>query len=169
MGGAYSIPVVDSKYYDEFCTSLPSMSGKVLAITGTTTGLGFVTARTFASKGGTVLVLNRPSDRAKKSLEDMQKACAGPDCGTITQVDCDLQSFESVRSAAAAVKTALGGSGLDILCNNAGAFLSVSSAKAAKPGLGPCLQSRGRIVSNWPCLGHDNRDHATAARPYLAR
>lgn len=95
------------------------MAGKSLAITGCTTGTGAVAARTFASKGGTVFVLNRPSERAEAALKSLKSACK--DGGTVTQVDCDLQNLASVRKAAESVTSAVGASGLDVLCNNAGA------------------------------------------------
>ncbi len=39
------------------------MSGKVVAITGTTSGTGFVCARELAKLGATVILLNRASSR----------------------------------------------------------------------------------------------------------
>ena len=118
MGGKFTKPEVESKFFDEFVAGLPSMAGKSLAISGTTSGLGAVAARTFASKGGTVFVLNRPSERAQASLNELKSACQGG--GSVTQIPCDLQNFKSVHKAAESVIAAVGASGLDVLCNNAG-------------------------------------------------
>jgi NAD(P)-dependent dehydrogenase (short-subunit alcohol dehydrogenase family) len=90
-------------------------SGRVAAITGTTSGTGFVCARELARLGAHVLLLNRPSERATSSLQDLKEAV--PD-GQFTAIDCDLQDFDSVRAAAKRIRDEVGQ--LDILCNNAG-------------------------------------------------
>lgn len=50
----------------------------------------------------------------------------------ISSVACDLMSFDSVKAAAAALTTQLGGAGLDVLCNNAGVM--ALEDKATKDG-----------------------------------
>jgi len=47
-----------------------------------------------------VLLLNRKSERAEKAVADLQAYAqeVGNKTVDIIQVDCDLQSFESVRS-----------------------------------------------------------------------
>jgi hypothetical protein len=49
-----------SQYYPQFFESLPSLNGKTVVITGCSRGLGFVTAKAVAQKGGAVIMLNRP-------------------------------------------------------------------------------------------------------------
>ena len=121
MGGAassYSKPrEVASKHFASFASALPSLSGRVVAITGCTSGTGLVTARTCARLGAHVLLLNRPSARAQAA-----HALVAEDApGGVTSIDCDLQIFDSVRAAAAAVAQAAGEQGgLDVLCCNAG-------------------------------------------------
>ncbi|MFT6279111.1 MAG: NADP-dependent 3-hydroxy acid dehydrogenase YdfG, partial [Flavobacteriales bacterium] len=44
------------------------MTNKVVAITGTTSGTGFVCAREMAKKGASVILLNRKSERAQNAL-----------------------------------------------------------------------------------------------------
>ncbi len=91
------------------------MSGRVVAITGTTSGTGYVCARELAKLGATVLLLNRESERATAALERLQ---ADVPSGRFEAVPCDLQSFASVRAAAEAIKRKH--DRLDVLCNNAG-------------------------------------------------
>ena len=50
--------------FDELVASMPSMAGKTIAVTGSTSGTGYVLAREAANKGARVLLLNRPSPRA---------------------------------------------------------------------------------------------------------
>ncbi|MCA9583582.1 MAG: SDR family NAD(P)-dependent oxidoreductase, partial [Myxococcales bacterium] len=91
------------------------MSGKGVAITGTTSGTGYVCARELGKLGATVLLLNRASERAERSLNDLRHAVPG---GKFEAVTCDLQDFEKVRQAAATIRRHH--DVLDVLCNNAG-------------------------------------------------
>lgn len=91
------------------------LTGRTAAITGTTSGTGFVLARELARLGARVFLLNRQSPRADAALARLQAAVPG---ASFTPIVCDLQDFGSVRAAAAAIagQTEV----LDILCNNAG-------------------------------------------------
>lgn len=91
------------------------MTGRVVAITGTTSGTGYICARELAKLGATVLLLNRPSERSAAALERLRSEV--PD-GTFEAIVCDLQDFASVR--AAAVEIGRTHDRLDVLCNNAG-------------------------------------------------
>lgn len=91
------------------------MSGRVAAVTGTTSGTGYVCARELATRGATVLLLNRPSERSKTSLAALE---AEVPAGTFVAIDCDLQDFASVRAAIETIKA--NHDRLDVLCNNAG-------------------------------------------------
>ena len=113
---SYAKPGLKSKHFDYLFNRLPSMEGKTVAITGTTSGTGFVAAQACGKLGARVLLLNRPSQRATAALNDLQAHNSNAD---FTQVDCDLQSFSSVREAAKNLR-ALCPEGLDVLCNNAG-------------------------------------------------
>lgn len=91
------------------------MTGRVAAITGTTSGTGYVCARELAKRGATVLLLNRASSRADASLARLREEV--PD-GRFEAITCDLQDLASVRAAAAAITAKY--DRLDVLCNNAG-------------------------------------------------
>ena len=75
MGVSSSKPhPVETKWFPDFEASLPSLEGKTVAITGTTSGTGYIVARTAIRKNAdNVLLLNRPSERAKKAEEDLKK------------------------------------------------------------------------------------------------
>ena len=97
------------------------MEGKLVAITGTTSGTGFVCAKVMAELGAKVLLLNRPSKRVAESLANLKDDV--PD-GKFVSIECDLQSFSSVRRAAEAVQAeAQTAGGLDVLCNTAGIMM----------------------------------------------
>ena len=108
---------VETVWYNEFKKELPSVEGKVFVVTGTTSGTGYVAARTAAEKGGEVLLLNRKSDRATKALAKLQEEVPS---GKFVPIECDLQSFESVRKAAKEIQTKYADSGIYCVCWNAG-------------------------------------------------
>lgn len=91
------------------------MTGKVVAITGTTSGTGYVCAREVAKKGATVILLNRSSQRAENSLRQLQAEVPN---GNFDWIPCDLQSFESVRNAMQTIQSKY--DVIDVLVNNAG-------------------------------------------------
>lgn len=91
------------------------MTGKVVAITGTTSGTGFICAREVAKKGATVILLNRASERSENALKQLQETVPG---ATFDAVVCDLQDFDSVRQAAETIKSKY--DTIDVLVNNAG-------------------------------------------------
>lgn len=108
---------VKTLWFNDFKKELPKVEGKVFVITGTTSGTGFVAARTAAELGGEVLLLNRKSERAAKSLASLKEAA--PE-GKFIPIECDLQSFESVHKAAQDIKTKYSDSGIYCVCWNAG-------------------------------------------------
>lgn len=124
---SYQKAHVPSVHFPQFQEQLPDLSGKIIAITGTTSGTGKVAAHTFAKKGAKVLMLNRPSNRATTAYEEITAAYPTAE---IIAVDCDLQSFESVQQAADKIKE-ICPNGLYALVNNAGIMAMPDEATSA--------------------------------------
>ncbi|CAE7299155.1 RDH12 [Symbiodinium sp. CCMP2456] len=120
--------------YQEYKACLPPMQGKVVAITGCTSGTGLVLARTLAQAGAEVIMLNRSSKRADDALKDVQALTS-----QVTFIECDLMSFASVRKAATELNQRLASKGLDVLCNNAG--VSTQPDQATVDGYDPQMQT----------------------------
>ncbi len=91
------------------------MTGKVVAITGTTSGTGYYCAREMAKLGAEVLLLNRKSERSTSALSSLQHEVLG---AKFVAVECDLQDFDSVRKAIDEITANY--EKIDVLCNNAG-------------------------------------------------
>lgn len=108
---------VETIWYNDFKKELPNVEGKVFVVTGTTSGTGFIAARTAAELGGEVLLLNRKSGRATKALAKLQEEVPK---GKFVPIECDLQSFESVRAVAQEILTKYDESGIYCVCWNAG-------------------------------------------------
>ncbi len=115
------------------------MTNKVALITGTTSGTGFVCAREIAKLGGTVLLLNRESERSAASFKLLKKEV--PE-GKFFSIACDLQDFESVHNAIAKIKSTY--DVIDVLCNNAGVM--ALKDQATKDGYDIQMQTN--------CLSH---------------
>jgi NAD(P)-dependent dehydrogenase (short-subunit alcohol dehydrogenase family) len=100
------------------------LAGKCIAITGCTSGTGLVAAAVAARKGASVIILlNRASARADSAAQSVAAAAATRGSTKVVSIDCDLQSFASVRAAAvqaAAEAARHGHGGIDVLVNNAG-------------------------------------------------
>ena len=116
MTSFYKKPNLNNLYFDDYIKNVPSLDNKVIAITGTTSGTGYVAADVVAKKGATVILLNRNSQRSVESFSNLKNK--NPKSSLIS-IDCDLQSFESVKNAVKNIEEVCV-DGLDVLCNNAG-------------------------------------------------
>ena len=116
MKNGYKKPELKSLFYDKEVEKIPSLDGKTIAITGTTSGTGFIAAKTVAEKGARTLLLNRKTNRSNKSYDLLKEHYPK---ANFVDIECDLQSFKSVKKAAKTI-TDLCKDGLDVLCNNAG-------------------------------------------------
>ena len=120
----YLVTDPDSVHFPAFKANLPSMAGKTVVITGTTSGTGKVAAATVAELGAKVLMLNRSSERSAASFAEL--SAAHPDA-ELHNVECDLQLFASVQAAADEVSR-LCPEGVHVLCNNAGVMALADTA-----------------------------------------
>eukprot|EP00924_Labyrinthula_sp_SR-Ha-C_P007948 maker-scaffold_41-snap-gene-1.35-mRNA-1 protein AED:0.00 eAED:0.00 QI:356/1/1/1/1/1/2/737/349 len=113
-----------SLYKDFLSTKIPSLEGKVVLVTGTTSGTGFWTAATAVLKGCDALFLvNRASERSRESylkLKELNKQSGGST--QLIHVHCDLKQLQSVSDASDFVKRRLKNNGwyLDVFICNAG-------------------------------------------------
>ena len=68
MGCCYSADRPDVSFNTAWRATLPDLSGKTIAITGCTSGTGYVAAMECRARGARVILLNRPSGRAQAAL-----------------------------------------------------------------------------------------------------
>ncbi len=95
----------------------PSMTGKVVLITGGTGGIGRATAIGLATLGARVAITGRDLGRAESAARDIRKVSGNPNVDALA---ADLSSQAEVRRLAAAVLDAY--PRLDVLVNNVGGF-----------------------------------------------
>jgi dehydrogenase/reductase SDR family member 12 len=102
---------------------LPRMDGKVVLVTGATSGLGLAAARGFAKLGATVWLVARDRQRGERARRAV--AALG---GEARLALCDLARLNSVRELAARVGA--DASHLDVLVNNAGVMTAERTMSA---------------------------------------
>ena len=112
-----------TRFFPKFKKGLVDVTGKVFVITGTTSGTGYVAARTAAEFGGTVLLLNRKSKRVDDMIRNLTQDVPG---GIFEIVECDLQNFESVRKAIQTIQSKY--DKIYALVNNAGIMATPDEA-----------------------------------------
>ena len=94
------------------------LTGKVVLITGASTGIGAAAARAFAGAGSKVIVhYNASREPAEKVVADIKAAG-----GTAAMVGGDVMSEEDIKRIVAQSLAAFGGR-IDVLINNAGGML----------------------------------------------
>lgn len=96
---------------------LTSVRGKRVLVTGASSGIGLGIARGFARHGARVVISGRQADKLETTTAGLR--ASGLD---VHGVVADVADADSVRALMAAVSSILGG--LDVLCCNAGVFLS---------------------------------------------
>ncbi len=94
---------------------VPDQSGRVVVVTGANTGIGYQTAAALAYRGAHVVLAVRNLEKGNAALSRIVAASPRAD---VTLQALDLNSIDSVRSAADALRTAY--PRIDLLINNAG-------------------------------------------------
>ena len=90
------------------------LTGKVVVITGASSGIGEATARRLAAEGARLVLAARRTKRVQALAEELGDAVA---------VTTDMRDPAQVRALVAAAANAYGG--VDVLVNNAGQGLHV--------------------------------------------
>lgn len=91
------------------------IDGKVVIVTGGTSGLGLETARNLAGRGGTIYIASRDEKKGNESVADIRKSTGNQD---VHFIRLDLASLKSVQRFSQIFHEKE--SRLDVLINNAG-------------------------------------------------
>jgi NAD(P)-dependent dehydrogenase (short-subunit alcohol dehydrogenase family) len=92
-----------------------SVAGKTAVITGSSQGIGRVTAERFARDGADVVV----SSRSQDTIEAVAEGINDEEGGEAIAVECDVRDRDAVEALFETTAERLGG--VDVLVNNAGA------------------------------------------------
>jgi NAD(P)-dependent dehydrogenase (short-subunit alcohol dehydrogenase family) len=93
------------------------LTGRVIVITGATSGLGYAAAEQFARCGATLVVVGRTDERNERAVAELTATTGNP---SITQVPADMGDLDQVRHLAERVLA--DHDRLDVLIHNAGAL-----------------------------------------------
>jgi NAD(P)-dependent dehydrogenase (short-subunit alcohol dehydrogenase family) len=94
------------------------MKGKIVLITGATSGIGRQTAIALAGMGAKVVVLARSEEKGAEMVKEIREGTGNSESDII---GCDLASFDSVRRAATEFRSRY--QRLDVLIDNAGLII----------------------------------------------
>lgn len=100
----------------KICTE--KFTGKLVAITGATSGIGYLTALKYASQGANLLCINRNSEKSEKLKHEIESQYA-VQCNYIT---ADLSKLNDIYKAANTLNEL--NLPIDVLIHNAGIFLT---------------------------------------------
>ncbi len=105
------------------------MSGKVVVVTGATSGIGRVTARVLAAAGARIFIVARNREKAERIAEEIRRN-AGDPMGPqrISVIIGNLSVMEEVRTVAERIRGET--ERLDALINNAGVFSALHQVTA---------------------------------------
>jgi NAD(P)-dependent dehydrogenase (short-subunit alcohol dehydrogenase family) len=101
----------------------PELTGKTVAITGASRGIGAAAARAFAAVGANVVLLARDREAIAALAGEIGQAALA--------VPCDVTRYWEVEAALAAAADAFGG--LDVLISNAGVIEPISHIAETDP------------------------------------
>ena len=93
------------------------MKGKLVLITGATSGIGKATALALAKMGATIVFTSRDAQKGQATKDELIRLSGNPDIDFMT---CDLASLESVRKFCSDFNTKH--DSLNVLINNAGTW-----------------------------------------------
>ncbi|MCU0488368.1 MAG: SDR family oxidoreductase [Anaerolineales bacterium] len=94
----------------------PSLEGKVVLITGATSGIGLATARALAAQGAQTVIVGRNLQRTQDAIQQIRQVAPNQ---VVDYLIADLSSLQQVSELASTFSSKY--NRLDVLINNAGA------------------------------------------------
>ncbi|KAK0470104.1 NAD-P-binding protein [Desarmillaria tabescens] len=112
---------------------LPSLSGKVVVVTGSSKGIGFAILQHFARMGAKVYMAARDETRAKEAIERLDKEGRESGLGEVIWHQLDLKDPHSAKESAE--RFIAREKRLDILVNNAAMIASLGKVQENADGI----------------------------------
>jgi NAD(P)-dependent dehydrogenase (short-subunit alcohol dehydrogenase family) len=119
-------------------STLFSVAGKRVLVTGGSRGIGYMIARGFLAAGATVIISARKADACREAAESLSQV------GPCTAHPADVSTQEGVAGVVDAVRA--GGDRLDVLVNNAGATWGAPLEEYGRPAWDKVLDVNVKAV-----------------------
>jgi len=119
-----------------------SLEGKVIVITGASTGIGLESGKALAKGGATVVLTARTNEKGTKAVEAVQNYLReqGIRNNKVYTVQLDLDDLENVKAFPARYQEVLADTKIDVLMNNAG-VMAIPELQLTKDGYERTFQS----------------------------
>lgn len=133
-----------------------SLSGKVLLITGGTSGIGYELAKILYESGATVHITGRSTATIEKALKNLKSGIPRIDGGSVEAWQLDLSDLSSIKDSVAPFLAST--QTLDVVFHNAGVMKPPKGSKTKMVSSrhvylwrgNACLQSHNRdMISKW--------------------
>ena len=95
------------------------LTGRVIVVTGGTSGIGFAAARDFAAAGATLVITGRRAEKNRAAVRELMAATSNQ---RISQITADMGELDEVRIFAEEFLASF--DRLDVLVHNAGALIN---------------------------------------------
>ena len=143
-----------------------SMDGKLVVITGGSTGLGLESAKRLAAAGATIVLTSRTPAKGQAAVSQVQQylSQSGVENKNIYSLVLDLDDLESVRQFPKSFeKLSLSSKTIDVLMNNAG-VMAIPDLEKTKDGYERTFQSNhlGHFVLTAELFPYLNRQNGGA-------
>lgn len=127
---------------DVYAPKPGSLVGKVMIVTGASTGLGLESSKRLAVAGASIVMTARTPEKGEDALKGIQqyldtKGVQNPEVYYLT---LNLDDFDSIKSFAERYTDLLGSKKIDVLMNNAGAA-AIPNREITKDGYEKIFQS----------------------------
>jgi NAD(P)-dependent dehydrogenase (short-subunit alcohol dehydrogenase family) len=112
------------------------VKGKIVLVTGGTSGLGYAIAGAFVAHGATVVIIGRDPDRLARARKELG--------GNLTALSCDLRDIDRFPALIGEIRESLGE--IDVLVNNAGVNLKKEAVAVTDREYGDIIQTNQTAV-----------------------
>jgi len=107
--------------------NLPSLTGKVVLITGATSGIGFELAKILYGNGATVHITGRSGDKIENALKELRSGHPRFEGGEVKGWQLDLSDLPSIKGSVAPFLAST--QRLDVVVHNAGVMKPPKGSK----------------------------------------
>jgi retinol dehydrogenase-12 len=146
-------------------TNLGSLSGKVVLITGATSGIGYELAKILYESGATVHITGRSGTKLEEALNNLKSGRPRVDGGAVQGWQLDLSDLPSIKTSAAAILAST--QRLDVVFHNAGVMKPPKGSKTKLVSICRILFREKYHILTISRQGHDLEMGTNCLGPYL--